>query len=413
MVLGPLFFVVTVGSLLVSPNLLFALGIGYSEAEGSQYLKIHPATYLVALLWLGCTFFRVKNRAQIISNRTLTIFIAGGFALVAYCVLMRFSVSIVVVSLLTPLLVLHVAQRLSDRSRWSIYWTLRLVILANSIVGIYEILIKDTVLPRVAAGVLIETEQRAIGLVGHALPSSMLAGLSILYLIHRVIYSPAKQASRIATIGEMVIHMAALVAFGGRLVIVATALLVVWIVLFGSQSYKVSRGVIVRRILLFLIFIGSAWFLASAEFAQSTIARFLGEQGAAASTESRLAPFLIVTTLDPSEWLWGINASRRIQLMELFDTNFGIEITWIAWVLSFGVIWAALATWTLAVLLFKILRRWPTPNKYLVALFLLGISGSQGLGGKTMLLSWFFLMLITYPTHTERLVTRRRYAEWS
>ncbi|MEJ5990727.1 hypothetical protein WG902_12060 [Ramlibacter sp. PS3R-8] len=397
----------TIASFIISPNLLFALGIGYSESEGSQFLKVHPATYFYAAIFMGAVLFRLKNRAHFVSNRALRNCIAGGVGLCVYCLAMRYSVSVVAVSLLTPLLALHVAQRLPGKAMRLLYRTLRLLVLANSVVGIYEILDGSTMLPRVAGGILIETEQRAIGIVGHALPSSMLAGLTALYLLYRVLYSVALNVrSRTLITGELLIHLAALIAFGSRLVIVITAFFAVWIILFGPRGTSKSGSTTVRRILILVVLVASTWLLATADFSQSTIDRFLGGQGAAASTESRLAAFALLTTLAPSEWLWGINATRRVELMELFDTNFGIEVTWIAWILSFGVVWTILATYALFSLLFKILSRNPVPHKYLVFFFIIGISGSQGLGGKTMLLTWVLLMLITYPVQAGALTRR-------
>lgn len=390
-------------SLLISPNLLYLAGTGYTQAEGAAYLKIHPVTYIsvfsVAIIFL----MRRRNKANFFNDRFLLFLILWGGLLSVYCVLMGFNVSGAVVTLFTPVLFLYVAHRLNREQLGEIEPWLRFLLAMNAVVGIYELISGDTLLPRIVADVIVQTDQRSLGFVGHPLSSAALSGIVTVYLLYRTVFFGLSFGTRLLSVGELALHVVALAAFASRATIVFVFALAI-IMIFLHRNKKKISGQNFWRIFVAVMIVVIVAFLAQSEFAEIAMARFLGDQYTDSSSQSRFTLLALLSSMGATEWLTGVTLARRLELQDIFDTTYGVEVTWIAWILSFGLIWTVALMISLWKLLMTISRFKGASHIFMTAFFLLVITSAQGLGGKTLLLMWFLSILLCFQGSNELVI---------
>lgn len=382
-------------SLALSPNLLYVAGTGYTQAEGPALLKIHPLTYILILLFILNVAINKRNLAGYFSDKYLLGSILAIMLLTVYCIALGFSVSVAVVSLLTPLLFLHAASRLKRGKLNELEIWLRLLLGVNAIVGVYEIIAGSVILPRIAGDILVLTDQRSMGFVGHPLASSFLSGSVVIYLLYRLVFFKQTALNRLFIIMELGLHVAALVAFASRANIVIISLLLLFMVLL-HQSKDRNRGQIIWRIIAAVSMLGVVVILAQSDYAEVAVARFMGDEYSDRSTQSRFTLLALLASMNISEWLMGVTLSRRQELQEIFDTTYGVEVTWISWILSFGLLWTIYLSWNLIRTLAVIAFSKGASHVFMLAFFLLSITSAQGLGGKTLMLLWFLSILLCF-----------------
>ena len=389
-------FAIIVCSFLISPNLLFMAGVGYSSTGGGMVEKIHLATYLAIIGFVLQFALRKKNKLGYMQDAEVYRYIGATALLAIYCVAMGYVSSIPIVTLMTPLLIYSIVQHTDKKFVARLGVVIRIILVANASLGIAEALGGFTLLERVAGDVVVLSDTRAIGFVGHPLTSSLLSALMAIYLIREA----TEARFTMFRAAELMVHLVGLIAFGGRVALVLTIVLAIWAVLFGKAKpgggRKLRSSQIALRVGLFGAFVVGGFFLGTSEFAEATINRFMGDQNADASTESRFSAFLILFSMEPEEWFLGVPEARRVALMGAFDTDFGIEITWISWILSFGVIWTLVLVYILYRIIKLSTRGRASSLRYMSILFLVAITGAQGLGGKTLMLSWFLMMLLCF-----------------
>lgn len=388
--------IVVVGSYVISPNLLYMLGVSYGGSGGGVLEKIHPCTYFVFILFFIQFISGGRNKIQYVRDKDIysPIFLVG--LLCVYCIFMGYSVAPLLVTLMTPLLMLLVLQRSRISFLRSLGYIIRFLVFANALLGIAELLLGFTLLERVAADVVIESDVRSIGFIGHPLTSSLLSALVLVFLVRSGL---GRGFSKIG-IAEIVFQFSALLAFGGRVALVLAVLFSVFAIFFSDGGYSRRSGGAKQNLAVRLILIGSilfgALFASQSEFAANTLGRFDLEQGVDASSETRFAAIVMLGELGYDELLTGVPGERRVGLMSAFDSDFGIESTWISWIFSYGLIWSLALAYAFILLFIKLTRGRAPALKYMSFLFVIAISGSQGLGGKTLMLTWLVTMLVCF-----------------
>lgn len=400
---------VIVASLVISPNLLYMAGIGYGVSGGGALEKIHPCAFLALVGFFLQMTMGGKNKIGYIKDRELYRLIGVTFLLSAYCFAMGYVVSIPIVTFMTPLLVYSMMQHADRLFLYRIGILVRVLIAINALLGIYEAVSGLTLLERTVGDTIIEQDTRSIGFLGHPLSSSLASSLVAIYLIRDTLSSRLSLPRAL----EIALLLFAIVAFGGRVALVATAILSIWAVLFGNKSTvsgkKIQPSQVTLRIAMLVTLISIGVFLVTSDFGGNTIARFGGDENAEKSTESRYSAILILLSMSPQELLLGVSDVRRVSLMGAFDTDLGVEITWISWVLSFGAVWAVVLGYLLFRVIYLSTKGRPASLKYMSVLFVVAITGAQGLGGKTLLLTWFLTMLVCFdqvPANSSTVRTR-------
>lgn len=358
--------------------------------------KIHPVTYIALIGFVLQFALKSRNKLGYMQDAEVYRYVGAMVLLAIYCIAMGYVSSIPVVTLMTPLLVYSILQHTDRAFVARSGLIIRMILLANAALGVAEALGGFTLLERVAGDVIVLSDTRSIGFVGHPLTSSLLSALLAIYLIREA----TEGRFSMLRAAELMVHLVGLVAFGGRVALVLTIGLAIWALLFGRAKSRGWQGFhtsqIVLRVGLFGALVAGGFFLGTSEFAEATIDRFMGDQNADTSTESRFSAFLILFSMEPEEWLLGVSEARRVALMGAFDTDFGVEITWISWILSFGAIWTLILGYILYRLIKLSTRGRASSLRYMSILFLVAITGAQGLGGKTLMLSWFLMMLLCF-----------------
>lgn len=382
-------------SLLVSPALLYALGINYASDAGSPLEKLHLSTLLCVLAFGLCALFDGRLRFSLITPRSFALLLAIVALAAAQLLVLRRPVTGLVVTFLTPVLLLYLLALADPALRRRIRALVAGVLLLNSLVGLAEFALGATLLPRVAGAVEIHGDTRALGLIGHPLTASFLTGIMLIYL---VISRMMTRFDRWAVL-QIAIHAMALLAFGGRLALLATVFLLAIYILFDGTALA-RRSPTARWLIRYAIalagFLAGGVMLLSGLAAQM-LARFAADGG---SASTRWAAIDIVAHLDLDGLLFGLPPARRDAMLLAFGTPYGIEITWLAWLVDYGLfISLGLAT-VLALVLRACLCGATRVHVYMVAYFLICITGAQGLGAKSLLLAWLVILLLTFRRHS-------------
>lgn len=393
-ILSRLTFVALVAAIMsafvFSPALYFRLGINYAGAGGSPLIKIHIALYL-ALVALVLTVL-ARGRLPFRDLPPASLFWPLG--LVAYSALQLLvlgrPVSGLLVTFGTPILLMYLLTQLSLARRVLLGRIVLAFLLANALVGLAEALSGTTLLPRVAGTIVVTGDGRALGLVGHALTASFLSGCALLYLCHHALTA----APRIRVLLALGIHGAALIAFGGRLALISVPLLLFVLIFLdrAALSQHSARYRVQLRVCALLLLALAAPLVLASGFADPVLARFVGDGG---SMATRWAALRLVMDLTPEALFLGLDSGDRARLLARYNTPYGVESTWLGWLVDYG----ALISAALAAALFIILRTCLATGQrvhfYVTAFFLIIISGAQGLGAKSLLLAWVVVLLLT------------------
>lgn len=388
--LGILLPLAIASSFLVSPALLYALGINYGNEAGAPLEKLHISTLLGALALGLSALFEGRLRFTLISARTFALLLFVIALATAQLLVLRRPVTGLIVTFLTPVLLLYLLQQAGPGLMRRLRTLVAVLLLSNALAGLAEAALGTTLLPRVAGSVEIHGDTRSMGLVGHPLTASFLSGIMLIYLV----------ISRMMTrfdhwaVLQMIIHALALMAFGGRLALLATVLMLLVYVLFDPTALARRAPVerwLTRYVILFCGLVASALMLMSGMAAQ-LLSRFFADGGSAAT---RLAALDIVRNLDLGGLVFGLSLAQREAMLRACGTPYGIEITWLAWLVDYGLIISLGLALVLGLVLRACLRGAARVHVYMVAYFLVCITGAQGLGAKSLLLAWLVILVLT------------------
>lgn len=378
-----------------SPSLFYALGINYAGAGGIPLEKIHIATGLALVAMVLC----VLPVGRMPFSRLSPAAFFGVLGLIAFSsaflLLLDRPVSGLVVTFLTPALLLYLVAEAPPGLLAILRQMVMVVLLANSLVGIAEFTLDIGLLPHVAGANPIRDDGRALGIVGQPLTAAFLAGIALLHFV----VSGAMSGLRLPTLVAIGIHGAALLVFGGRVALLAALSLIVIFVLFdrAALSRRPTRQRVVLRGLLFLGLIAGALLALSSGLAAQLLARFADDSG---SSSTRWVALTLVSQLPPDALIFGLAPSRRADLLAALDSADVIEITWIGWLVDYGLVITLALGAALVLILRACLVGGSRVHVYMVAYFLICISGAQGLGAKSMLLAWMVILLLTLrPGH--------------
>lgn len=393
--------------LLFNASLLDFLGWKYTEGSGSIITKIHPAFYTLLLLAVIQLFYGGRAVWRTALSPTYIFFIFAALMLLVRAVLIVQSgitegefTAVVVTWLIPALLIIGlIGQSRETLMEWGT--PVRLFFLFNSLMGLTERLIGHRFIPGLIdnAGFL---DHRAAGMLAHPLNASMLTGIMIVILVSA---RPGKTPAWMR-VPEIALHIAAMFAFGGRAALVFTAATVILSGLFAWQAKSETRLGLFQRLLPYIVILGG-FILVSLpiEFVDATLDRFTNDTQ---SSETRNSAVQMLGMLDLNELLWGINANRRSILMDFFGSRHGIEISWIALAMSYGLAVTLPMLLALPMLLLKFARQLDRSAFYGAILFLAVTAGSLSIGSKSLLISQFLVMIValSQKRHRDSLMLR-------
>ena len=388
----------------ISGGLLWALGINYDGISGSAPAKIHPATYLAVVL-LGWTLMRAGNPvipvAQALNRRPACVLLALCGVLLLVLIAARGgtglagSIDTFVLAGLVPILLLD-RDAATLRRLETVF---HLVILANALLGLFELASGQRFFPFRFDGMAFETDTRSAALQGHPLVNATMTACYVLALARGGgRFGPVLRAAMIA------LQMIALVAFGGRSATVTTLVL-------GTGVGLVSLNRVLRNGRIPLEGAACACFaltllpvavavLAAAGFFDSLLSRFVSDGGSAQARVDMLAIFDAIPFRD---LLLGPDILQVSTLRRIYGLEWGIENSIVSDVLYHGLLVTAVLVLAVGLYLAEVARSCRRGVWLPILTFVILVNTFEGLAGKSTMLAMFALMLILlFPRTNDR-----------
>ena len=388
----------------ISGGLLWALGINYDGISGSAPSKIHPATYLAVVL-VGWTLMSAGNPvipvAQALNRRPASVLLALCGVLLLVLIAARGgtglagSIDTFVLAGLVPILLMDRDAAMLRR----LETVFHLVMLANALLGLFELASGQRFFPFRFDGMAFETDTRSAALQGHPLVNATMTACYVLALARGGgRFGPVLRAAMIA------LQMVALVAFGGRSATVTTLVL-------GTGVGLVSLNRILRGGRIPLAGAACACFaltmlpvavaiLAAAGFFDSLLSRFVSDGGSAQARVDMLAIFDAIPFRD---LLLGPDILQVSTLRRIYGLEWGIENSIISDVLYHGLLVTAVLVLAVGLYLAEVARACRRGVWLPILTFVILVNTFEGLAGKTTMLAKFALMLILlFPRTSNR-----------
>ncbi|NEU10829.1 hypothetical protein G3T14_01615 [Methylobacterium sp. BTF04] len=387
--------ILTVTILGVSGGLLWTVGINYDGLSGGAPQKIHPATYLVILMFgwgalsHGNPVGYLVHAAQVRPAGMLLA--AASIGLFLHIVLRAGPgmAGALDTFLLPGLLVIVLADR--DAGLWrQLELTVHAVMLVNALLGLVEFGTGHLFFPYRLDGEVFSTDTRSAALQGHPLGNATLTACYVLALIGGGgTFTPMGRAGMIG------LQLAALVAFGGRSAMVVT------LILGGAsgllalhRTLRTGRvpllGAAAGIFLLTLAPLGIGG-LAVAGFFDALLGRFMADGG---SANARVEMFDLVASVPLRELLVGPEMALVESLRRVSGLEWGIENPIVRTLLYQGAFMTVLLTVAVTLYLIELVRQCRPGTALPVLAFVILNNTFEGLGGKTTLLAKFAILLL-------------------
>jgi len=376
----------------LSDGALFTLSIDYTAPTGSMFEKIHPAVYLlsfiVALRLLRSNYRRAASTASVLLM--LTAFLVLQVLVVVRSDLTGGEQSAIIVTFLCSALAGICINGSGPGSMTWLRAPLATFFTINSLVGIIEVVTGERLFPFIISGAEKVGDPRATAFMGHPLINSCITGcfLILLYFRRDIRFRHAILA----------INAGGLIAFGGRTaVVMILVILILDIVTFqlGSSTVRAQTNRMIGMFALAAAAIFALIAFSSSSPVELFTDRFFNDDG---SANQRISAFAMLEELTLDEWLIGASGMRTDWLKTYYASKSGIEISWVALLITYGLPSSALLFVAVAWVIRDAVRSHGPIGAYLFIYFLLLVSASLSIGTKTLLLTQFmFLMAIYRP----------------
>ena len=389
--------------LAVSGGMLWTVGINYDGLTGSAAHKIHPSTYLTLVL-VAWAALRGGNPVAYLADAARRLpasllLAVTGFLLFAEIVVrgapgMAGAIdTFMVPGLVALLLAAHPARTLRRAEA-----VVHVVMLANAVLGLVELVSGQRFFPYRLDGAVFETDTRSAALQGHPLANATLTASYVLMLMAGGggLRSPFRGAM-------MVLQCAALVSFGGRSAIVVT------LVLGGGWGLARLGGMLARGrvpllgaagalLVLPMIPLGIG-LLAYLGFFDALLDRFAADGG---SANARVAMFDLFAQLPLRSLIVAPDTDVVSTLRRIEGLEWGIENPIIQTLLYHGAVVTVLLTAAVTLFLVEVARQCRRGIALPMIAFLLLINTFESIGGKTSLLTKFVVLLLALYRRPDR-----------
>jgi hypothetical protein len=324
----------------VSNLMLDRFGIRYDVEGGTVLEKMHPA-HLLSLLVLLLLFFS-NPRPGDFFNRVFSHH-KGSLVFLATWLLLLFQIIVVlkqpftpvIDTFLFPIVMMLVLAYLGFDDRLRLAHLIHFMMLANSLLAIFEVASGWRLTPLMAMGVELTDEWRASALLGHPLANALITGF---YLIVIALggWRGVPWALRPVLFFTSLVAMN---AFGGRMAFMA--LLLFLAVIYLGKSIGTLRGErsprrnwILAALLIptFVALLVVGWQLGLFD---RFVERFVADKG---SASARVVILDIMHNLSWFDILIGPDPALMQTLLRTYGLQFGIESFWLAYILSYGAI---------------------------------------------------------------------------
>ena len=389
LILGSLAFATVAVAFCVSAFALVRFGVNYAEAGGSLAAKIHPATYMLAMT-LGLRIVLQPRPLRFLAgaageHRGAAIFLWILVTLLGYVVLnLHVPLSSLIDTFLFPIMMLLLLEGIDERNARRLALLIHAIFAVNGVLALVEMASGWRLTPIIVEGIdLSAIDRRSSALFGHPLGNAMLTGLYVVALS----VGGGRDLPHWLRPAALLLQLAAMVSFGGRLATVAMlglcailALRMTASILAGRRFRASSAAFALGLLPLLIVGLVGAY---EAGFFDQLLERFVSDNR---STESRVIMFELMGRFPLFQLLFGPDQDLLNSMMWTEGTEFGIESFWVSFILTYGLVPSLLFFIGLGAFLFDLSRHAGKGALWTVAYFLIVASGSLSIGGKTLAL---------------------------
>jgi O-antigen ligase len=396
---GSLFLLAVAAYMLLSADMLSALGIPYDTPNGPPVAKLHPGTYCLLLAWLVALFahgnpLRVLGR-ELLKHRLLACYFFCMLLVLAW-VVYRHGISgaaFIVEALCTPALAAFVLYLLDRYWQRQVVQLMLLLLLANALVAVAEMLLHARLVPfrSEIADSVVAPYFRSSALLGHPLQNALIT-ISLLPALTLVPWPIVLRVLAAAFLAFSIL------TYGGRASL-----------LFGGLVYGVLASLsgfvrLVRGQFSYLQLTGGSLLAMLGLTALSGVvavtgigARIFDNMKIDSSANVRLHVWKAFDFLSPSDVWMGISpaeidhVSLRIGLDPVYEA---IENFWIYLFMQFGIIGFVPFLLGLACLLVRLWQAATPPMRAAILVYFLVASAANTLASKTASLMLLSLMIL-------------------
>ncbi|WP_235943742.1 VpsF family polysaccharide biosynthesis protein [Uliginosibacterium aquaticum] len=384
-----------------SGNLLALWGYNYAGLGGNPIEKIHPSTFTLIAALLSLLGYRngaQRLQAGLLQPAIFTSLCCSLLAIVYAQLVLKQPLSGLIVSWLTPVLLLALLLQMNRSQALRLEYLLHALMLVNSIMGVIEFVQGSALVPPVlldytGSGAELDVsewgEWRASGLFGHPLAATLACGLVVVAVYALICF---RRASRLQ-IFTLLHCLAVMPLFGGRTSIFATILFVLlmslarlWLDFSGKTDNRIDLFKVLCAV--FALLCAALWAY-QAGMLDPLLERLQDDKG---SGQTRFSALEIVADTSWLELFFGDFKGLLPYRQVVFGTIYGIEIFWVGMLLIYGALasvfifigcWRALC---LCAETYSSLAWWP------ITFFFFAISSGVGLTVKSTAFS--FLMIV-------------------
>ncbi|GJD35763.1 VpsF family polysaccharide biosynthesis protein [Methylobacterium aerolatum] len=379
----------------VSGGLLWTLGINYDGLTGSPVQKLHPATYLAAILF-GLAMLRAGNPvahgARSCARHPASVALLVASLAYFLNIVLRGAPGMAgaLDTFLLPALVTILIVDADEETLRRLEWLTHAVMTANAVLGLVEFATGQRFFPYRLDGAIFETDTRSAALQGHPLGNATLTACYVLALL-----SGGGRLPDSVRIGFVLLQSAALVTFGGRSGIVITLLLG-----GGRVGLLLFRALVRNRISLPAAMLAAFALplvplavagLVAGGFFDSLAGRFAADGG---SANARVEMFALFDRIPLRDLIIGPDTALVETLRRMNGLEWGIENPIIRTLLYQGAVVTVVLTVTTALFLREVAHRCRPGIALPMIAFLILINTFESLGGKTTLLAKFAILLL-------------------
>jgi hypothetical protein len=386
----------------VSGNILALLGYNYVGDGGNAIEKIHPST--ITLVFSLLAFLAYPNGEQRLGD---SIFRQGVFPYLLVCVLsivyaqivLGLPLSALIVSWLTPGLLLVLLFQLDKNQIKYLRYLLHGLLLINTLMAIVEYKMGAPLIPSVlidytGTGEVLDIsewgEWRASGLFGHPLASTLICALYVVASFSLICF---KQASRLQYF-TMVHCLLALPLFGGR---TSIAMAIVFVALMSMVRFGlelVGKGVNYFNVIKIKIAVTIVVLTIIISFQMGMFDQLIDRiQDDNGSSYTRVLALQILGDASNLELLFGdIYKSLGVRQVA-YGTIYGIEIFWVGMVLNYGLLISLTLFYFTWKIIFAISSKTGSIVYWPIAFFFVSSSSGVGLVAKSITFSVLLLLI--------------------
>ena len=392
---GWLFILATLLLFTVSGGMLWLVGINYEGLTGSPVSKIHPGTYIVVLVfvWVACEGGNpVALMAEMAQRRPACLLMLVSAAVFFLQVVLKKAPGMAgaIDTYMLPPLVVVLFMKSGAEVRRRLEAVIHGALLANALLGLVEFATKHLYFPYRFDGDVYKEDTRATALQGHPLGSASITAVYVLALL-----CGGGRLSTPQRLVMVVLQLAAMVAFGGRVALVTTLALGGAVCLAGAHRHLRSGrvpilGVAAAVMALTIVPLLIAG-LYTGGFFDALLTRFETDGG---SANARIEMLNLIAAVPLRDLVVGPDIGFVESLRRMNGLELGIENPIVKMVLYQGAVVTALMILSTGLFLYELVR-WSRSGLVVpVIAFVIIINTFESIASKSTMLAKFALMML-------------------